>query len=86
MPDPLIIIDKIDLGYEPTQPILKNVSMMIRAGARIGMLGVNGAGKSTFIKSLVGELEPLSGTIKTAKGVNIAYFAQQQLDMLDPQA
>ena len=86
MPDPLIIIDKIDLGYEPTQPILKNVSMMIRAGARIGMLGVNGAGKSTFIKSLVGELEPLSGSIKTAKGVNIAYFAQQQLDMLDPQA
>ena len=86
MPDPLIIIDKIDLGYEPTQPILKNVSMMIRAGARIGMLGVNGAGKSTFIKSLVGELEPLSGTIKTSKGVNIAYFAQQQLDMLDPQA
>lgn len=86
MPDPLIIIDKIDLGYEPTQPIFKNVSMMIRAGARIGMLGVNGAGKSTFIKSLVGELEPLSGTIKTAKGVNIAYFAQQQLDMLDPQA
>lgn len=86
MPDPLIIIDKIDLGYEPTQPILKNVSMMIRAGARIGMLGVNGAGKSTFIKSLVGELAPLSGTIKTAKGVNIAYFAQQQLDMLDPQA
>ena len=86
MPDPLIIIDKVDLGYDTEHPILKNVSMMIRGGARIGILGVNGAGKSTFIKSLVGELEPLKGEIKTSKGVNIAYFAQQQLDMLDPQA
>lgn len=86
MPDPLIIIDKVDIGYAPERPILKNINMMIRGGARIGILGVNGAGKSTFIKSLVGELEPLSGTINMAKGVNIAYFAQQQLDMLDPQA
>lgn len=86
MPDPLIIIEKLDLGYEPDRPILKNINMMIRGGARIGILGVNGAGKSTFIKSLVGELEPLNGTINIAKGVNIAYFAQQQLDMLDPEA
>lgn len=86
MPDPLIIIDKVDLGYEAGKPILKEISMMIRGGARIGILGVNGAGKSTFIKSLVGDLEPLAGTINTAKGVNIAYFAQQQLDMLDHQA
>lgn len=86
MPDPLIIIDKVDIGYERERPILKNINMMIRGGARIGILGVNGAGKSTFIKSLVGELEPLNGSINTAKGVNIAYFAQQQLDMLDPQA
>ncbi|MDO5666318.1 MAG: ATP-binding cassette domain-containing protein [Alcaligenaceae bacterium] len=86
MPDPLIIIDKVDIGYEANRPILKNISMMIRGGARIGILGVNGAGKSTFIKTLVGELKPLNGSINTAKGVNIAYFAQQQLEMLDPQA
>ncbi|NLB30589.1 MAG: ATP-binding cassette domain-containing protein [Alcaligenaceae bacterium] len=86
MPDPLIIIDKVDIGYAPERPILKNINMMIRGGARIGILGVNGAGKSTFIKSLVGELKALSGSINMAKGVNIAYFAQQQLDMLDPQA
>ncbi|CAM5186821.1 ATP-binding cassette domain-containing protein [Oligella ureolytica] len=86
MPDPLIIIDKVDIGYAPEYPILKNINMMIRGGARIGILGVNGAGKSTFIKSLVGELKALSGSINMAKGVNIAYFAQQQLDMLDPQA
>lgn len=86
MPDPLIIIDKVDIGYAPERPILKNINMMIRGGARIGILGVNGAGKSTFIKSLVGELKALSGSINMAKGFNIAYFAQQQLDMLDPQA
>lgn len=86
MPDPLIIIEKLDLGYEPDRPILKNINMMIRGGARIGILGVNGAGKSTFIKSLVGELKPLNGNINIAKGVNIAYFAQQQLDMLDHEA
>ena len=86
MPDPLIIIDKVDIGYAPERPILKNINMMIRGGARIGILGVNGAGKSTFIKSLVGEMKALSGSINMAKGFNIAYFAQQQLDMLDPQA
>lgn len=86
MPDPLIIIDKVDIGYSADQPILKNINMMIRGGARIGILGVNGAGKSTLIKSLVGELSPLNGQINTAKGVNIAYFAQQQLDMLDHEA
>ena len=86
MPDPLIVIDKVDLGYEAERPLLKNINMMIRGGARIGILGVNGAGKSTFIKSIVGELAPLKGSINTAKGVNIAYFAQQQLDMLDLQA
>ena len=86
MPDPLIIIEKLDLGYEPDRPILKNINMMIRGGARIGILGVNGAGKSTFIKSLVGELKPLNGNINIAKGVNIPYFAQQQLDMLDHEA
>lgn len=86
MPDPLIVVDQVDMGYETDRPILKNVKLMIRGGARIGILGVNGAGKSTFIKTLVGELKPLSGHINIAKGVNIAYFAQQQLEMLDPQA
>lgn len=85
-PDPLIIIKQVDLGYSSDQVILKNINMMIRGGARLGILGVNGAGKSTFIKSLVGELIPLKGSINVAKGVNIAYFAQQQLDMLDPEA
>jgi ATP-binding cassette subfamily F protein 3 len=56
---------------------------MVRGGARIGVLGVNGAGKSTLIKTLAGLLEPLSGERLASRGLEIGYFAQHQLDMLD---
>lgn len=48
------------------------------------MLGVNGAGKSTLIKTLVGKLEPLHGTVRDGQGLQIGYFAQHQLEALDP--
>ena len=51
-------------------------------GSRIGLLGKNGAGKSTLIKLLAGELTALSGTVQLAKGVQLGYFAQHQLDTL----
>src|SRR3546814_6605502 len=44
---------------------------------------VNGAGKSTLVKTLAGEQEPLAGQRRASKGLQIGYFAQQQLDMLD---
>ena len=56
---------------------------MIRGGDRIGILGVNGAGKSTLVKTLAGELTPLSGERRASRGLEIGYFAQHQLDMLD---
>src|SRR3546814_14100246 len=56
---------------------------MVRGGSRIGILGVNGAGKSTLVKTLAGEQEPLAGQRRASKGLQIGYFAQQQLDMLD---
>ncbi|WP_397475268.1 ribosomal protection-like ABC-F family protein [Pusillimonas sp.] len=62
--------------------VLKDVTLMLRAGSRIGVLGVNGAGKSTLIKTLSGDLPALAGELKASKGLNIGYFAQQQLDML----
>ena len=54
----------------------------MQTGERIGLLGVNGAGKSTFIKSVAGELPPLSGVFTTGKGLKIGYFAQHQVEML----
>ncbi|MDN5874997.1 MAG: ATP-binding cassette domain-containing protein [Sinobacteraceae bacterium] len=56
---------------------------MVRGGSRIGVLGVNGAGKSTLIKTLANELAPLHGERRASKGLEIGYFAQHQLDMLD---
>ena len=54
------------------------------AGQRIGILGANGQGKSTFVKTIAGDLAPLSGEIVAGKGLTIGYFAQQELDVLSP--
>ena len=90
MPDPLLRLDKVSTGYVDAQgnqtPILTNIELMIRSGARIGVLGVNGAGKSTLIKTIARELAPLAGHYKPSKGLEIGYFAQHQLDMLDVEA
>ena len=81
MPDPLLSLREVSVGY-PGNVVLKDVTLMLRAGSRIGVLGVNGAGKSTLIKTLSGDLPALAGELKASKGLNIGYFAQQQLDML----
>ncbi|MGH8813394.1 MAG: ATP-binding cassette domain-containing protein, partial [Advenella sp.] len=90
MPDPLLRLDKVSTGYIDEQEnqtvILRNIELMIRSGARIGVLGVNGAGKSTLIKTIARELVPLAGHYKPSKGLEIGYFAQHQLDMLDVDA
>lgn len=81
LPNPLLKMDKVSLGYGNTT-ILKNISLSLENGARFGLLGVNGSGKSTFIKSLSGSLKPLSGQIVQSDKLNIGYFAQHQLDTL----
>jgi ATP-binding cassette subfamily F protein 3 len=64
--------------------ILRNVSRSVLAGQRIGILGANGQGKSTLVKTIAREIPPLGGTITEGKGLNIGYFAQQELDVLRP--
>lgn len=90
MPDPLLVLEKVSTGYTnekgDSKTILSDVTLMVRGGARIGVLGVNGAGKSTLIKTIAQELSPLAGQYKPAKGMEVGYFAQQQLDMLDHDA
>src|SRR3546814_10768254 len=87
MPDPLLVLDKVSTGYQSadggSRQILSDVQLMVRGGARIGVLGVNGAGKSTLIKTLAGQLPALAGERRASKGLEIGYFAQHQLDMLD---
>jgi len=84
-PDPLLTLETVSAGYGDA-PVLRDVTLWLRAGSRIGVLGVNGAGKSTLIKTLAGELPVQTGVRRAAKGLCIGYFHQHQLDMLDADA
>ena len=70
-----------------TEPkiIVRNVSKSVLAGQRIGILGANGQGKSTVVKTIARDLKAIKGTITEGKGLTIGYFAQQELDVLRPQ-
>jgi ATP-binding cassette subfamily F protein 3 len=91
LPNPMLTLKSVDCGYpsssgENTLPniILRGVSCVVNAGQRIGILGANGQGKSTFVKTLARALEPLGGTLTAGKGLSIGYFAQQEFEVLDP--
>ena len=82
-PDPLLVLDAASVGYGE-KTILSDIEIAIRPGERIGLLGRNGAGKSTFIKLLAGELAMKSGKRVEGKDLSIGYFAQHQLEQLRP--
>ncbi|MRD48498.1 ATP-binding cassette domain-containing protein [Caenimonas koreensis DSM 17982] len=71
-------------GSEAAKVILRGVSKSVLAGQRIGILGANGQGKSTLVKTIARDIPALGGTITEGKGLNIGYFAQQELDVLRP--
>lgn len=81
MPNPLLTLDDAVIGYE-NKIILPKVSLSIAAGDRIGLLGSNGAGKSSLLKTLAGTLPLFSGKRLEADALNIGYFAQHQLEQL----
>lgn len=85
MPDPLLRLIETDLGYSTPEKkiILRQVSVDVRSGSRIGILGMNGAGKSTLIKTLAGEIAALNGELVTSARLEVGYFAQHQLDMIE---
>ena len=84
-PHPLLQLRDGRVGYGE-KTILSDLKIDIGPGDRIGLLGPNGAGKSTLIKLLAGELQPLSGEHLPAQELRIGYFAQHQLEQLDPAA
>ncbi len=81
---PLLVLDKACLGYGDN--ILLRASINIQPGSRIGLLGANGAGKSTFIKSLAGKVPLISGQRQPGEHLKVGYFSQHQLESLDSQA
>ena len=83
-PDPVLSLDGVDAGYGDVK-ILGGIRMTLRAGTRLGLLGRNGAGKSTMMKLLAGELPPQRGERVEGRGMRIGYFAQHQLEQLRPE-
>jgi ATP-binding cassette subfamily F protein 3 len=81
--DPMLNLDGVDAGYGDVT-VLRNIRMTLRPGMRLGLLGRNGAGKSTMMKLLAGVLAPLAGQRVEGKGLQIGYFAQHQLEQLRP--
>lgn len=81
LPEHLVNGENLKIGYGD-KVVLSGVSFSIRSGERIGILGVNVAGKSTLVKAIVGELTPMSGELRRGQGLEIGYFAQHQLDQL----
>lgn len=79
---PLVRLVDADLGYAEGSPVLRRVSLRIDQDDRIAILGPNGEGKSTLVKSIAGRLAPLSGAVQKHRTIDVAYFAQHQLDEL----
>ena len=84
MGNPLVRFDEAATGYEDGKPILKGLNLRIDVDDRIGLLGRNGAGKSTFAKLLTGALPVTSGRMGMHKKAVVAHFAQHQIDALSP--
>ena len=88
LPNPMLAITDASFGYRAEDgsetTILRHVNRSVLAGQRIGILGANGQGKSTLVKTIARTMAPLSGTLTEGKGLSIGYFAQQELDVLRP--
>jgi ATP-binding cassette subfamily F protein 3 len=94
LPNPMLTLSGAAMGYPPAEDapagaqaitIVQHVNRSVLAGQRIGILGANGQGKSTLVKTIAGALTPIAGEIIQGKGLNIGYFSQQELDVLQPE-
>ncbi|MDA3919188.1 MAG: ATP-binding cassette domain-containing protein [Salinisphaera sp.] len=85
LPETLLRLDKAHAGYGEV-PLISDIKLRIVPGDRLAILGRNGAGKSTVMKLLAGELAPMGGEVQHDKYIKIGYFAQHQLEILDDSA
>ncbi len=77
----VLTIDDMTVGY--TTPLIKKIKLMVQRGQKIAIIGANGIGKSTILKSLIGEIPLLEGHVKQGENVQLGYYAQSQLDQLN---
>ncbi len=88
LPNPMLAFSDLACGYRADDGketrIVSGIDRSVLAGQRIGILGANGQGKSTLVKTVARMMPPLDGQIVEGKGLVIGYFAQQELDVLRP--
>ncbi|RZI59684.1 MAG: ATP-binding cassette domain-containing protein [Rubrivivax sp.] len=87
LPNPMLMFDTVSVGYdtdEGEKVIVRGIDRSVLAGQRFGILGANGQGKSTFVKTVARMQRAMGGTITEGKGLSIGYFAQQEMDVLRP--
>ncbi|KQY82460.1 ATP-binding cassette domain-containing protein [Pelomonas sp. Root1444] len=85
LPNPMLMFDDLSAGYrgdDGDKIIVRGVDRSVLAGQRIGILGANGQGKSTLVKTIARAQAPMGGKLTEGKGLSIGYFAQQELDVL----
>jgi len=88
LPNPMLAFDGLQCGYPAGEPggepitIVRDINRSVLAGQRIGILGANGQGKSTLVKTIAHQLQPIAGTMTEGKGLVVGYFAQQEVDVL----
>jgi ATP-binding cassette subfamily F protein 3 len=80
---PLLQLEAAAVGYNGI-PVLRDLNLRLDVDDRIGLLGVNGAGKSTFAKMVAGALALQSGQMKKDNGIRVGWFHQHQIEALDP--
>ncbi|ARN20205.1 ABC-F family ATP-binding cassette domain-containing protein [Piscinibacter gummiphilus] len=81
LPNPMLAFSMMTCGYDGV-PIVHDINRSVLAGQRIGILGANGQGKSTLVKTIAKDIPLISGEVTEGKGLSIGYFAQQELDVL----
>src|SRR3989344_5634010 len=84
LPPPLIRLEKASVGYDPGKPILRNLNLRMDLDDRIGLLGVNGAGKSTFAKLIAKALTIDAGEFHRDGKMRVGWFHQHQIEAMDP--
>jgi len=86
--DDVLAIDQLAKSWPlPTggeKPVFSGISALVRRGDKIAVTGINGAGKSTFLKILAAQTEATSGSVTIGANVEIGYFSQHSMELLDP--
>ena len=81
--DKVLVLDHVSIGYKTDEPIIDDVSIVVRRGESVALIGPNGAGKSTMVKAIVGELFPTEGHIDIGNRVQVGYFSQEHEELHD---